>query len=175
LAGRAGRWSAQHRKLAIWGWIAFVVAAIAVGGALGTKTLDNSVGDGESARAERTLENGFPQSAVEQVLVQSKGQESIHGLHAKAAVREVETRLGKLPFVHDLTGPYDEGAGGQVSADGRSGLINPRRGREARLQHPRQVEPRPGRGRPPPRPRGVGLPAGERRGVGGAPAGRVRS
>ncbi len=122
LAGRAGRWSAAHRKTAIWGWVAFVIAAIALGGALGTKTLDNG-GDGESAQAERTLEGAFPQSKVEQVLVQPKGRESIHGPHAKAAVAEVESRLRKLRFVHDLTGPYEEGAGGQVSADGRSGLI----------------------------------------------------
>jgi uncharacterized membrane protein YdfJ with MMPL/SSD domain len=123
LAGRAGRWSAAHRKTAIWGWIAFVVAAIAIGGALGTKTLDNGGGNGESAAAERTLEGGFPQSSVEQVIVQTKGEESIHGPHAKAAVHDVESRLRKLSFVRDLTGPYDEGAGGQVAANGRSGLI----------------------------------------------------
>jgi uncharacterized membrane protein YdfJ with MMPL/SSD domain len=123
LAGRAGRWSAVHRKTAIWGWIAFVVAAIAVGGAIGTKTLGNGSGDGESGAAERTLESGFPQSKVEQVLVQTKGKESIHGSQAKAAVGEVESRLRKLPFVRDLTGPYEEGAGSQISADGRSGLI----------------------------------------------------
>src|SRR5882757_8329976 len=103
LAGRAGRWSAAHRKTAIWGWIAFVIAAIVVGGALGTKTLDNGGGNGESAQAERTLEGGFRQSAVEQVLVQTKGKESIHGPHAKAAVAEVESRLRKLPFVGGLT------------------------------------------------------------------------
>jgi RND superfamily putative drug exporter len=123
LAGRAGRWSAAHRKTAIWGWIAFVVAAVVVGGALGTKTLDNGGGNGESAGAEKALEGGFPQSAVEQVIVQAKGVESIHGPHAKAAVHDVESRLRKLPFVRDLTGPYDEGAGGQVAANGRSGLI----------------------------------------------------
>jgi len=123
LAGRAGRWSAAHRKTAIWGWIAFVIAAIVVGGALGTKTLDNNGGNGESAAAERTLEGGFPQSSVEQVIVQTKGKETIHGPHAKAAVHDVESRLGKLAFVRDLTGPYDEGAGGQVAANGRSGLI----------------------------------------------------
>jgi RND superfamily putative drug exporter len=124
LAGRAGRWSARHRKLAIWGWIAFIAAAIVVGGALGTKTLDNSSGDGESARAERTLEKGFPQGAVESVLVQTKGKESIRGRHARAAVDEVETRLQKLPFVHNLTGPYKKGAeGSQSAADGRSALV----------------------------------------------------
>jgi RND superfamily putative drug exporter len=46
LAGRAGRWSAAHRKTAIWGWIAFAVAAIALGGAPGTKTLtDNAIAE----------------------------------------------------------------------------------------------------------------------------------
>ena len=29
LAARAGRWSAQHRKKAIWGWLAFVLIAFA--------------------------------------------------------------------------------------------------------------------------------------------------
>jgi RND superfamily putative drug exporter len=123
LAGRAGRWSAGHRKTAIWGWIAFVVAAIAIGGALGTKTLDNGGGDGESARAEKTLEGGFPQSASETVIVQAKGGESVHGKDARAAVGAVESRLRKLPFVHGLTGPYAEGAEGQISADEKSALV----------------------------------------------------
>jgi uncharacterized membrane protein YdfJ with MMPL/SSD domain len=123
LAARAGRWSAAHRKTAILGWITFVVAAIAVGGALGTKTLENGGGTGESASAESTLERGFPHGAAEQVIVQTRGAETIHGKHARAAVGAVEARLAKLPFVEHLVGPYDEGAGSQVSADGRSGLI----------------------------------------------------
>src|SRR6201996_9246764 len=123
LAGRAGRWSAGHRKTAIWGWIAFVVAAIALGSALGTKTLDNGGGDGESARAESTLEGAFPQSASETVIVQAKGGETIHGKDARAAVGAVESRLRKLPFVHGLTGPFAEGAEGQISADEKSALV----------------------------------------------------
>ena len=35
IAGRAGHWSATHRKLAIWGWIAFVVLAFYSGGQIG--------------------------------------------------------------------------------------------------------------------------------------------
>jgi uncharacterized membrane protein YdfJ with MMPL/SSD domain len=123
LAGRAGRWSAGHRKTAIFGWIAFVVAALALGGALGTKTLDNGGGDGESARAEKTLEGGFPQSASEAVIVQAEGNESIHGKDARAAIGAVESRLRKLPFVHDLTGPYAEGAEGQISEDEKSAVV----------------------------------------------------
>ena len=125
LAGRAGRWSAGHRKTAIWGWILFVVAAIALGGALGTKTLaDSQTGVGESASAGQTLESAFPDGKSEQVLVQPRGgKETARGEHVKEAVGAVESRLRKLPFVHDLTGPYDAGAEGQISADGRTALV----------------------------------------------------
>ena len=38
LAERAGRWSAAHWKTATLLWLAFVVAAIAVGTAVGTRS-----------------------------------------------------------------------------------------------------------------------------------------
>jgi uncharacterized membrane protein YdfJ with MMPL/SSD domain len=126
LAARAGRWSAKHRKLAIWGWIAFVVAAVVAGGAIGTKTLsDNEEGVGESKRADQALERGFPESAREQVLIQApEGGEGAHGPHFRAAVGEVESNLSKLGFVRDLQGPYGAGNGGpQLAADGRSALV----------------------------------------------------
>jgi RND superfamily putative drug exporter len=124
LAGRAGRWSATHRKTAIWGWIAFVVAAIALGGALGTKTLtDAQSGVGESGAASKTLEGAFRQGADESVIVQARGGESAHGAHVKEAVGAVESRLRGLPFVADLTGPYEKAGHGQISADGNSALV----------------------------------------------------
>jgi uncharacterized membrane protein YdfJ with MMPL/SSD domain len=125
LAARAGRWSAQHRKLAIWGWIAFVVAAVVVGGAVGTKTLsDSEQGVGESKQADQGLERGFPESATEQVLIQApKGGEGPHGKSFRAAVGDVESRLGKLGFVRNLQGPYEPGNEGQISKDGRSALV----------------------------------------------------
>src|SRR4029453_7565777 len=39
LAARAGHWSARHRKTAIFGWLAFVVIAFVLGGAIGTNSL----------------------------------------------------------------------------------------------------------------------------------------
>ena len=39
LAARAGHWSARHRKTAIFGWLAFVVIAFVLGGAIGTQTI----------------------------------------------------------------------------------------------------------------------------------------
>ena len=37
LAQRAGRWSAEHRRVAILGWIALVIVSVLIGGAVGTQ------------------------------------------------------------------------------------------------------------------------------------------
>src|SRR6188474_1374345 len=42
VAARMGRWSASHRKTAIFGWLAFVVAAFAVGMAIPTQKIDEA-------------------------------------------------------------------------------------------------------------------------------------
>jgi hypothetical protein len=39
LAARAARWSAQHRRKAIFGWLAFVLISAVVGLGLGTKEI----------------------------------------------------------------------------------------------------------------------------------------
>ena len=75
LAARAGRWSAQHRKTAILGWIAFVVLATVLGGKVGQNTIDESAsGNGESKRGDMIVDAaGFPEQAGEQVLVAGQG------------------------------------------------------------------------------------------------------
>src|SRR5215212_10355872 len=83
-AARAGRWSAQHRKAAIWGWIAFVAVAFVIGGAVGVKKPTEYIGPGESGRADQLALDHFPKDASESVLIQAaKG-----GGARDAAVRE---------------------------------------------------------------------------------------
>ena len=74
LAARVGRWSAQHRKAAIIGWVLFVVLAVVVGGKIGQNDLDESAaGSGESKRGDMIVKAaGFPERAGEQVLVQGR-------------------------------------------------------------------------------------------------------
>ena len=56
LAARMGRWSASHKKTAIFGWIAFVAVAFLIGNAVGTKQLDqNKTGSGESGHVDAVL------------------------------------------------------------------------------------------------------------------------
>ena len=40
VAARMGRWSANHWKTAVFGWLAFVVASVVIGGQVGTKYLE---------------------------------------------------------------------------------------------------------------------------------------
>ena len=78
LAGRAGRWSASHWKTAAFGWIAFAVLAVAVGGFVGAKQMKSwAFANGESRRAEQILDQGsFKIPARESVLVQSQPSRS---------------------------------------------------------------------------------------------------
>src|SRR5437764_12488382 len=73
LAGRAGRWSAAHWKAAAFGWIAFAVLAVVVGGAVGAKQMKPwAIANGDSRRAEQLFDQGnFRTPARESVLVQS--------------------------------------------------------------------------------------------------------
>ena len=62
VAARMGRWSAQHRKLAIWGWLGFVFVSALAGGAVGTKTLDNAqLGVGDSGTRGSHDRGGIPE------------------------------------------------------------------------------------------------------------------
>src|SRR4051794_25066441 len=62
VAARMGRWSSGHRKTAIFGWLAFVIAAFAIAAAMPMKTIDQSeAGVGESRKADKILQSAFPQ------------------------------------------------------------------------------------------------------------------
>jgi RND superfamily putative drug exporter len=111
-AARAGRWSAQHRKTAILGWILFVVLATVLGGKVGQNSLDNSArGSGEAKRGDMIVKAGFPDQAGEQVLVQGKGPQR------SAAVTDVVTRLRRIEAVRNIERPLH-------SKDGRSVVVD---------------------------------------------------
>ena len=59
IAARAGRWSAQHRKTAIFGWLAFVIVAFVIGHGTGTKKVEQTL-PGESGRAQTIQEDELP-------------------------------------------------------------------------------------------------------------------
>jgi uncharacterized membrane protein YdfJ with MMPL/SSD domain len=127
LAARAGRWSAQHRKTAILGWIAFVVFATFLGSNIGQQNLKTAeMGNGDSKRAELVVDAaGFPKTAGEQVLVQGKGSVKADDPQVTAAVTDVVNRLEKIDGVTEIESPLvAEHRENTVSKDGRSVVVN---------------------------------------------------
>ena len=123
IAARMGRWSARHRKTAIFGWLALVAAAVLLGGMLGTKELGSSdTLPGESGKMARILEEGFEQPAGETVLVQS-ATATVDSPAFRAAVADVVRRVSAVGVVANVESPLARGNGGQVSADRHSAIV----------------------------------------------------
>jgi uncharacterized membrane protein YdfJ with MMPL/SSD domain len=119
LAARMGRWSASHWKTATFGWLAFVVAAFAIGNMVGTKTIDQAKsGPGESGHVSSVLADEYKQSAGESVLVQSTTSTV-----GTAAFKDAVNTVASAATVWDVRSPLVAGNEGQISADRHSALV----------------------------------------------------
>jgi uncharacterized membrane protein YdfJ with MMPL/SSD domain len=118
LAARVGRWSVQHRRKAILGWLAFVFVALVVGfNVLPQKQADQNAGmPGEVGKANAAMQDAFPDKSGESVLIQSKRLKA-NDPQFKAALADVSQRLHKVEDVIDIEA-------GQVSKDGHSALVD---------------------------------------------------
>ncbi len=125
LAGRAGRWSAENWKKALFGWLVLAAAAMAVGNVVGHVQMpDSKAAAGETATALSMLEQaGFKQPATESVLIQSRRWTAASSPMI-SAVGSVVLSLDGQRNVTDLQNPLVEsGGGGQISRDGHSVLV----------------------------------------------------
>jgi uncharacterized membrane protein YdfJ with MMPL/SSD domain len=123
-AARAGRWSAKHRKKAIWGWLAFVAVAFVVGNVIGMKKPANQNDNiGQSGKAEKLLDDHYPDQAEENVLVQAPKGGSASGPQVRAAVADVIAAVRTKSGVTAVKSPYAKGNEGQIAKDGRSVIV----------------------------------------------------
>ena len=127
VAARMGRWSASHRRTAVFGWLGFVIASDVIGVAVGQRTIDqnNSNTVGPSQRADQILKHGgFKQSnpLTEIVVVQSRGL-TVAAPAFRAAVGDVVRTVARLQNVHGLRWPHGQAYRDQVSRDGRTALV----------------------------------------------------
>jgi uncharacterized membrane protein YdfJ with MMPL/SSD domain len=123
LAARMGRWSASHWKTATFGWLALVLVAFGIGGALGTKTIDpNTTGPGESGRMDRILDAGFKQPAHESVLIQSTSLRTTDPAF-RATIVDVVRGISGVAVVQHVRSPLTPGNEGQLAKDGHSALV----------------------------------------------------
>jgi uncharacterized membrane protein YdfJ with MMPL/SSD domain len=119
-----GHWSATHHKKAIWGWLAFVVVAFAVGQVLGMKTLKpEDTGVGESGRVSKILGDEFETPATERVMVQSETLKATSP-EFKAVIADVAARMDAQKDVASVESPLSPLNTNLISADGRTALVD---------------------------------------------------
>jgi uncharacterized membrane protein YdfJ with MMPL/SSD domain len=110
IAARMGRWSASHWKIAVFGWLAFVVVAFMIGAKVGTKNLaDEDYSTGQSHKADLILKDAFPQSSdpqTEFVLVQST-KLSVNAAAFRSTVNDVVAAVKDNPNIKNLKSPLD--------------------------------------------------------------------
>jgi uncharacterized membrane protein YdfJ with MMPL/SSD domain len=122
LAARAAHWSAEHRKLAIWGWIAFVVVAVMVGNSITSKEIHGADQfNGESHDAEQALYDAGLRPNEELVMVQSDTL-TLDDPDFATAVEQVSERLARTQYVVNVESPLD--GEGSVSEDGHTVLVD---------------------------------------------------
>ena len=125
VAARMGRWSAGHRKTAIFGWLAFVVAAFAVGIAVPLQSIDETDWNvGEARQGDHIIrDGGFAlDEQSEFVLVQS-GTRTVDDAPFRAVVNDALVALRGFDEVTKLRSPLTAGNEGQISEDRHSALI----------------------------------------------------
>jgi uncharacterized membrane protein YdfJ with MMPL/SSD domain len=125
LAARMGRWSSSHWKTAVFGWLGFVLVAVAVGMAVGQKSTQMQDDDvGQARKADQTLKQaGFqPDPQTEIVLIQSKGL-TIKDAAFRSTVADVVQTVKPFRTITNLRSPLDHAHRDQISKDGRTAMV----------------------------------------------------
>ena len=125
VAARMGRWSASHRKTAIFGWLAFVVVAFAIGMAIPMQKIDEADWNvGEARKGDHIIrDGGFAlDEQSEFVLVQSDTR-TVDDPAFRAVIGDAVATLRGFDQVEKLRSPLSAGNEGQISSDRHSALI----------------------------------------------------
>jgi RND superfamily putative drug exporter len=125
IAARMGRWSARHRKTAIFGWLAFVVAAFAIGIAVPMQTIDETDWNvGEARKGDHIIRDGGFRvgEQSEFVLIQSDSS-TIDDAAFRSVVNDAVGALQGFDRVTKLRSPLAAGNEGQISKDRHAALI----------------------------------------------------
>jgi uncharacterized membrane protein YdfJ with MMPL/SSD domain len=125
IAARMGRWSASHWKTAVFGWLAFVVAALAIGMQVGMKQIDTQDANvGESHRADHILRDaGFKADPQTEFVVIQSAKLRVTDPAFRETITAAKQAIAPLGRVSDLRSAIDPGHGDLVSDDGHTALV----------------------------------------------------
>jgi RND superfamily putative drug exporter len=125
VAARMGRWSASHWKTAVFGWLAFVLLAFAVGTQVETKNIkDDDYGTGQSRKADQILKKGFPQSnPLGEIVVVQSSTGTVDDPEFRATVNDVSRTVEGNLAIKNFKSPLDPANADQISKDRRTVMV----------------------------------------------------
>ncbi len=127
LAARMGRWSAAHRKTAIFGWLAFVVIAFSLSITMPMQTIDKKdAAVGEASRANKIIDAGFDLDESGQgefVLIQSDTK-TVDDPAFRATIAQTLGALSSFSQVENLQNPLTPNHEGQIAPDRHAVLVS---------------------------------------------------
>ena len=147
---RLARWSSEHRKIAILGWLAFVVGVFGLmsNGVIETERLTTAESvAGEAGDAEEMLTDAGLRPTSEVAFIQSKDL-NVEDPEFQAVINDVAAKLSSTDKVENVASPVD-GTGGGYSEDGHSAFVEFEiAGDPSRRRRKRRGEHRDGRAPP---------------------------
>jgi len=125
IAARMGRWSASHWKTAVFGWLAFVIAAFYFGNVVGTKNIKTEdAGTGQSHRADQILKQGFPKSdALTELVVVQSSSKMVSDPDFRSTVNDVIASVKGNAAIKNIKSPLDGANPDQISKDRRTAMV----------------------------------------------------
>ncbi|TML94964.1 MAG: MMPL family transporter [Actinobacteria bacterium] len=125
IAARMGRWSASHWKTAVFGWLAFVIAAFYFGNVVGTKNIKTEdAGTGQSHRADQILKQGFPKSdALTELVVVQSSSKTVSDPDFRSTVNDVIASVKGNAAIKNIKSPLDGANPDQISKDRRTAMV----------------------------------------------------
>ncbi|GGQ21715.1 MMPL family transporter [Streptomyces pseudogriseolus] len=116
------RWCVQRRLVTVLLWL-LALAGIAAGAFVAGSAYSNDykVPGTESGRAAELLKEGFPTLGGDSdSVVWHTSSGSVRDSGVEQTMTHTLDRIEELPGIASVTGPYDDGGAGRVSADGRT-------------------------------------------------------
>ncbi|MFZ4189068.1 MMPL family transporter [Streptomyces pseudogriseolus] len=116
------RWCVQRRLVTVLLWL-LALAGIAAGAFVAGSVYSNDykVPGTESGRAAELLKEGFPTLGGDSdSVVWHTSSGTVRDSGVEQTMTHTLDRIEELPGVASVTGPYDDGGAGRVSADGRT-------------------------------------------------------
>jgi RND superfamily putative drug exporter len=116
---RFATWCTGHRKTVILGWIAALVGAIVISGAVGSDfSEDFKLPASDSQEAFDLLESKFPAQSGDTATIVYKAPAGVETDPVKREMEDVFATVAKVPHVSEVASPYEKGGAGAVSDDG---------------------------------------------------------